>query len=86
MRRGYLAGRLDEGDLAAVHGDICAGSHGNAHISPRKRWCVIDAAARHGNDVALSLQLLHQSQLVSRLDFAVYLIDPQLASNGLSRG
>ncbi len=47
--------------------DFGAGDpHRDADVGFLQRWCVVDAVAGHGDDVAVLLQRLHDAQLVVR--------------------
>ena len=39
-------------------------AHGDTHVRPLQRWCIINAVSGHGDHVPLRLQRGDQSQLV----------------------
>src|SRR5581483_9777199 len=54
---------LDEGDVAALHGDVRAGAHGDSYVGLSERGRVVDTVAGKGNSVSFGLQALHDFQL-----------------------
>src|SRR3989338_8312582 len=67
------AGRLD--------GHVGAGRHGDADIGSRQRRRVADAVARHGDHMALRLQLLNFVELVLWHHLRHHLVDTDLVCN-----
>jgi len=47
---------FDQGDVAAFHGHVRAGSHSDTHIGLGERWRIINAVAGHGDDAAFGLK------------------------------
>ena len=67
-----------QGDAAALHGDVGAGAHGDAHVGLRERGRVVDAVAGHGDHSSLLLQLADHVQLPFRQDSSFEFVDAQL--------
>ena len=74
-----------QGDAGAGHGDLGAGAHGDADIGGGEGRGVVDAVARHGDDVALGLQALRR-RACRREDLGDHLGDAELAGDGFGRG
>ncbi len=72
---------------AGVLGYLSATAHGYAYVGGLDRGRVVDAVARHGDDITLFLERLGQQYLVLRCDTAHHAddVDP-LQAFGLGQG
>src|SRR5579875_1365719 len=82
-------GAGDAGEIAfqqrhpgAFDRDIGAGSHRDADIGQRQRRRVVDAVARHGDDMALPLQALDDLALLLGQQPGLERLDPELPRDG----
>ena len=69
--------------MPGAHGDIGAGTHGDAHLSLRQCGRVIDPISGHGDDVTLALQLNDGLRFALGQDSGFHIRDADLASYGL---
>ncbi len=70
----------------ALHGDVRARAHGDAHVRLSQRRRVVDAISRHRHHPALGLEPLHHVALGLGQHLGDHLVDAQLARHRLRRG
>ena len=73
---------FDQRDAGAFHRDVRAGAHGNTDIGGGERGRVVDAVARHRDDVPLLAQFADALVFVLRLDASFDFIDAELLGDG----
>src|SRR6516165_925575 len=77
---------LNERDPGALHGYVCARTHGNADLRLRQGRSVVDSIARHGDETSLFLQPLYMLALILRQDFRDHAVGAELTRDGLRSG
>ncbi len=73
---------FDERHLGAIHRDIGARSHRDAHIGLSQGRCIVDPIARHGDNASFVLQFGNQGQFISRLYFRMKFLDLKICGDG----
>ena len=66
-----------ERHAGALHRDVGAGAHRDADLRARQRGRVVDAVARHRDDVPARLQPRDQLRLLPRQHLGVHLVDAE---------